>query len=110
MSDVIDYGEWHTGIRKEGITYATFNFSRKIAQSLAAIVSAGVLGITGYVANAAQSEKTLLGIKGAMTLYPAVALGLAAIIIGILYNLPDDKYRMIAKDLQEGRFESDNLK
>lgn len=110
VSDVIDYGEWHTGIRKEGITYATFNFSRKIAQSLAAIVSAGVLGITGYVANAAQSEKTLLGIKGAMTLYPAVALGLAAIIIGILYNLPDDKYRMIAKDLQEGRFESDNLK
>ena len=36
VSDAIDYGEWHTGIRKEGITYAAFNFSRKIAQSIAA--------------------------------------------------------------------------
>lgn len=109
VSDAIDYGEWHTGIRKEGITYATFNFSRKIAQSLAAIVSAGVLGITGYVANADQTAQTLLGIKGAMTLYPAIALGLAAIIIGLLYNLPDDKYIKIAHDLQEGKFENNSL-
>jgi GPH family glycoside/pentoside/hexuronide:cation symporter len=106
VSDAIDYGHWHTGIRKEGVTYAAFNFSRKIAQSIAALVSAGVLGLTGYVANAHQSAETLLGIKGAMTLYPAVALALAAIILGILYNLPDDKYIEVAKDLQEGRWEN----
>ncbi len=106
VSDAIDYGHWHTGIRKEGVTYAAFNFSRKIAQSIAALVSAGVLGMTGYVANAQQSAETLLGIKGAMTLYPAVALVLAAIIVGILHNLPDDKYRKVAQDLQEGRWEN----
>jgi len=105
VSDAIDYGQWHTGIRKEGITYAAFNFSRKIAQSVAALVSAGVLGLTGYVANAKQSPETLLGIKGAMTLYPAVALAIAALIVGVLYNLPDDKYKMIAKDLEEGKWE-----
>lgn len=106
VSDAIDYGEWHTGIRKEGITYAAFNFSRKIAQSVAALVSAGVLGLTGYVANAEQSETTLLGIKGAMTLYPALALAMAAIIVSLLYNLPDDKYRRIAKDLEDGKWEN----
>ena len=106
VTDAIDYGHWHTGIRKEGVTYAAFNFSRKIAQSIAALVSAGVLGMTGYVANAQQSAETLLGIKGAMTLYPAVALVLAAIIVGILHNLPDDKYRKVAQDLQEGRWEN----
>lgn len=105
VSDAIDYGEWHTGIRKEGITYAAFNFSRKIAQSVAALVSAGVLGLTGYVANAHQSATTLLGIKGAMTLYPAFALAMAAIVVGLLYNLPDDKYRKIAQDLQDGKWE-----
>ncbi|MFL6517168.1 MAG: glycoside-pentoside-hexuronide (GPH):cation symporter, partial [Bacillus sp. (in: firmicutes)] len=47
VSDTIDYGHWHTGVRKEGVTYAAFNFSRKIAQSLAALVSAGVLVATG---------------------------------------------------------------
>lgn len=105
MSDVIDYGEWHTGIRKEGITYAAFNFSRKLAQSLAAIISAGILGLTGYIANEHQSASTLLGIKSAMTLYPAIALVMAAIIIFFLYGLSDDKYRQIAEDLSNGRWE-----
>jgi GPH family glycoside/pentoside/hexuronide:cation symporter len=105
VSDTIDYGHWHTGVRKEGITYAAFNFSRKIAQSLAALVSAGVLAATGYVANAQQSAGTLLGIKATMTLYPAVALLLAAIILGLLYNLPDDKFEEIADDLNNNRWE-----
>ncbi|MEH7118497.1 glycoside-pentoside-hexuronide (GPH):cation symporter [Neobacillus vireti] len=105
VSDAIDYGHWHTGVRKEGVTYAAFNFSRKIAQSLAAIVSAGVLAATGYVANAHQTAGTLLGIKGTMTLYPAIALLLAAIIIGLMYNLSDDKFKSIANDLNNGRWE-----
>lgn len=105
VSDTIDYGHWHTGVRKEGVTYAAFNFSRKIAQSLAAIVSAGVLTATGYIANAHQSAGTLLGIKGTMTLYPAVALLLAAIIISLLYNLSDDRFEKIADDLNNGRWE-----
>ena len=105
VSDTIDYGHWHTGVRKEGVTYAAFNFSRKIAQSLAALVSAGVLVATGYVANAHQTAGTLLGIKGTMTLYPAVALLIAAVILGLLYNLSDDKFKSIAKDLDNGRWE-----
>ncbi|KZL89892.1 MFS transporter [Clostridium magnum] len=106
VSDAIDYGEWHTGQRKEGITYAAFNFSRKIAQSVAAGVSGSVLALTGYVANAQQSAKTLAGIKGLMTLYPAVAIGIAALVIGVLYKLSDKKYNEIIADLQAGKFES----
>lgn len=106
VSDVIDYGEWHTGMRKEAITYAAFNFSRKIAQSLAALVSAGILALTGYVANAVQSHGTLMGIKGAMTLYPGIALVLAIIVIGFLYKLSDDRYRKIATDLDHGKWEN----
>jgi GPH family glycoside/pentoside/hexuronide:cation symporter len=109
VSDSIDFGHWHTGVRKEGVTYAAFNFSRKIAQSIAALVSAGVLAATGYVANAHQTAGTLLGIKGTMTLYPAIALLLAAIIIGLMYNLSDDKFEDIANDLTNGRWEKGTL-
>lgn len=105
VSDVIDYSEWHNGIRKEGITYAAFNFSRKIAQALAAVVSSGILVLTGYVANAVQSEMTLLGIKAAITLYPGVALGIAAIILYFFYGLTDDKFKQIAEDLNNGKWE-----
>jgi len=106
VSDTIDYGEWHTGVRKETMTYAAFNFSRKIAQSLAAIVGAGMLAVTGYVAQAEnQTPETLAGIKSVMTLYPAVALTIAAVILFFLYNLPDGKYKMIARELSAGRWE-----
>jgi GPH family glycoside/pentoside/hexuronide:cation symporter len=106
VSDTIDYGEWHTGVRKETMTYAAFNFSRKIAQSIAALVGAGMLAVTGYIAQgASQSEETLFGIKAVMTLYPAVALALAAVIVYFLYNLSDDKYTAIALDLEAGRWE-----
>jgi len=106
VSDTIDYGEWHTGVRKEGMTYAAFSFSRKLAQSLAAVVGAGMLAVTGYVAKAtSQSGETLEGIKAVMTLYPALALAIAAIIIYFIYNVSDDKYRRIANDLDEGRWE-----
>lgn len=105
VSDAIDYGEWHTGTRKEGITYAAFNFSRKIAQSVAAAVSGSVLALTGYVANQQQTAKTLAGIKGLMTLYPAVAIGLAAIVVGLLYALSDKKHQEIISDLQQGKFD-----
>ena len=109
VSDVIDYGEWHNGIRKEGITYASFNFSRKIAQALAAIVSSGILVLTGYVANAAQTDETLTGIKAAMTLYPGVALGIAAIIIAFFYGLSDKNYKKIADDLSNGIWEKGKI-
>ncbi|HJE97790.1 MAG TPA: glycoside-pentoside-hexuronide (GPH):cation symporter [Ligilactobacillus acidipiscis] len=105
VSDTIDYGEWHTGMRKEATTYAAFNFSRKIAQSLAAIISAGVLAVTGYVANAHQTTATLTGIKAAMTLYPGVALIIAMLILLFLYKLPDDKFKRIAGDLDHGKWE-----
>ena len=109
VSNAIDYGEWRSGTRKEGITYAAFNFSRKIAQSLAALVSSGVLALTGYVANAPQTASALQGIKAAMTLYPGVCLLLAAVVIGFLYKLDDKKFAQIADDLDHGRWEGGKI-
>ena len=68
-------------------------------------VGLGILVLTGYVANAVQSEMTLMGIKAAMTLYPGVALGIAAIILYFFYGLTDDKFKKIADDLNHGKWE-----
>lgn len=106
VSDCIDYSEWNTGKRKEGIIYSAFNFARKIAQSLAAYVTLGALGLTGYVPNAVQTSSALMGMKAVMALYPAVALALAAVIVFTLYDLTDDKFNSIVKDLQEGKFKN----
>ncbi len=99
VSDIIDYGEWVSGNRKEATTYSLFNFSRKLAQSLAGFLSGLGLSLIGYVPNVAQSAGTLLGIKGLLTLYPAVALTISLLIIGFMYKLTDEKHAEIMKDL-----------
>ncbi|URZ07340.1 glycoside-pentoside-hexuronide (GPH):cation symporter [Clostridium felsineum] len=101
VSDSIDYGEWKNGERREGITYSVFNFSRKIAQSIAGAASGVGLAFVGYIANAHQSEHTLIGIKGLLLLYPACATAVAALIVGVLYNLSDAKFATIIDELFE---------
>jgi glycoside/pentoside/hexuronide:cation symporter, GPH family len=99
VSDIIDYGHWVSGERKEATTYSLFNFSRKLAQSLAGFLSGIGLTLIGYVPNVAQSAGTLLGIKGLLTLYPAVALTISLLIIGLMYKLTDEKHAEVMKDL-----------
>lgn len=101
VSDIIDYGEWKSGERKEATTYSLFNFSRKLAQSLSGFLSGIGLGIIGYVPNAVQTAQALIGIKALLLLYPAIALALAMIIIGFLYKLTDKQHAQIVQDLHQ---------
>jgi glycoside/pentoside/hexuronide:cation symporter, GPH family len=100
VSDVIDYGQWRTGKRREGITYSMFNFSRKIAQSIAGGLAGFGLSLVGYVANAAQTPGTLVGIKALQTLYPCIAFLVAAAILLLLYKLTDARQAEIVGELR----------
>ena len=91
VCDVIDFGHWKSGVRREGITYSAFNFSRKIAQSLAGGLTGFGLSAVGYLPNVQQSSSTLLGMKGLQTLYPCLALAVAAIVLAVLYPLTDKR-------------------
>lgn len=107
VSDVIDYGDWRTGVRREGITYSMFNFSRKLAQALAAAMAGVGLGWIGYVKDfdkklsppAADSVK--VGIKGLLTLYPSIALALAAVTLFVLYPLTEPKLKDMLNDMYQ---------
>lgn len=100
VSDVIDYGEWKTGSRKEATTYSLFNFSRKLAQALAGFMSGIGLSLIGYMPNVDQTAGTLLGIKAMLTLYPAIALSIAILIIFFLYKLTDKRHAEIITELE----------
>lgn len=108
VSDVIDYGHWRTGVRREGITYSAFNFSRKIAQAVAGGVAGFGLAHIGYVAhfssNPAMAGKVggiLQGIKGLQTLYPALALAVAGAVIFFLYPLTDTRIVELVAETRE---------
>jgi len=100
VSDSIDFGEWKTGERREGITYSFFNFARKIAQSVSGFASGVGLSLVGYVPNVQQTAESLRGIKVLLLLYPAVTIFCAAMVIGGLYTLSDKKHGEIVDQLK----------
>jgi GPH family glycoside/pentoside/hexuronide:cation symporter len=99
ISDAIEYGEWKTGERTEGIVYSTYSFFRKLAQALAGFIPGVVLTVIGYVPNAQQTVRTLSGLKSLMLLVPAVGVGIAILIFIFLYKLTDEKYKEILVEL-----------
>lgn len=99
VSDVIDYGHWKNGTRREGITYSAFNFSRKIAQAVAASLAGFGLGAIGYVANQPQTEATLTGMKFLQVGFPAIGLAIAGCILAFLYPLPDKLHTELVEQI-----------
>ncbi len=57
-ADVIDYDEYLTGERKEGAYLAVWNFVRKAAMGLSAMMTGFVLQWIGFEPNVEQSEST----------------------------------------------------
>ncbi|OIK08137.1 MFS transporter [Bacillus sp. MUM 116] len=109
VADTIDYHEWKTGERTEGVVYSSYSFFRKLAQALAGFIPGVALGLIGYVPNAHQTAETLLGIKGLMFLAPAIFNFIAFVILLVVYNLTDEKYNQIVEELK-GKNSNKNLK
>ncbi|MBQ5712171.1 MAG: MFS transporter [Oscillospiraceae bacterium] len=52
MGDAIDYNEWKTGTREEGVVYSLHSFFRKLAQGIGPAVALVIMTAMGYVNNA----------------------------------------------------------
>lgn len=103
VSDCVEYGEWQTGIRSEGMTYSFFLYFRKLSQAIAGFVPGVVLAWVGYVPGQSQTAGALLGIRGLMFLYSAV-LSIATIILMYwAYSLTEKRYGTIVKELLNRR-------
>jgi len=103
VSDAVEYGEWKTGTRSEGVVYSFFTFCRKLSQALAGFIPGVVLGIVGYVPNVVQSSEAIAGIRGLMFIYPGVLALATIMVMAWFYKLSEDKYKQIVLDLNERR-------
>lgn len=99
-ADSVEYGEWRTGYRNEGTTYAVFSFVRKASQALGGAVGLWIIGWFGYNGDLAQqSETTLNGIGIAMGLLPAVVITLSIVVMHF-YPMSDARHREILAELE----------
>ena len=108
-ADTVEYGEWKSGVRTEGTTYALFSFTRKMGQALGGAAGAYALGWVAFNSQAAtegtpQSASTVDGIQfwtGALT----AGFILVALLIMWFYPLTDKVFRQIVGEIAARRAE-----
>jgi Na+/melibiose symporter-like transporter len=72
VPDTVDYGEWKSGKRGEGVTYGLVTFSQKLGSAIGAAITGLILSLSGYVPNVVQTEKALTGIMHLMVTLPLI--------------------------------------
>jgi glucuronide carrier protein len=103
QADTVEFGEWMSGARSEGINYAALSFSRKVGQGVGGAVAAFGIGLGGYVAGAeTQSASTQDAIRYVTGLGPAVFVGLGALLM-LIYPLTEQRFQTIISDLTARR-------
>ncbi len=99
IADIVEYGEWMTGERTEGIIYSSYSFARKVSQALAGFLPGMILSSIGYVPNAVQSAGALTGIKMMEFVIPATCSLIALLVFGFFYTLTDKRHKEIVEEI-----------
>jgi glycoside/pentoside/hexuronide:cation symporter, GPH family len=101
MPDTMEYDEWQSGERHEGMLYSLVTLMQKVASSIAIPLVLLLLDKTGYVPNSSvQPASALLGIR--IVIGPIAALLLLiAIFLAIRYPLNREFFARIMKDLEK---------
>ena len=87
VSDSIDYNQYLSGIRQEGVIYGSYSFVRKTGSAFAGFLAGWGLSLAGYSAESEQTASTLLGIKFLTLGAPAIGLFLASLAFFRIWNL-----------------------
>jgi glucuronide carrier protein len=109
-ADTVEYGEWKTNVRSEGITYALFSFTRKTGQAVGGALAAYALAWGGYTAGAAhQSTHAVWGIRAGAGLLPVV-FSILALLVMLAYPLTDSRHKEIVAEITARRLAADREK
>ena len=96
--DVADFAEYKFKRRMTGLVFSASMFAQKFGLTIGAGLSGWLLGYFGYVANAPQTEESLMGIRLLFTFIPA-GIALLNVIALSFYNISDSEVADIEAEL-----------
>lgn len=99
LADCVEYGEWKTNNRSEGLVFSANVFKSKFASGLAGAIPAYLLAGIGYVPNAIQSASTQQWIAFFFTIVLGAG-SMIAIVPLFKYELSESRYRLIVGELE----------
>ncbi|MCD8146011.1 MAG: MFS transporter [Clostridiales bacterium] len=90
-SDVVDYGEWKTGIRSEGLINSCVSFGQKVGLGLGPAIATWILAAGGYDGLAeTQSASAIFSIKFA---FGWLGVIIAVLLLIVVFFMDIDKYK-----------------
>jgi len=99
-TDTADYGEWKSGRRTTGLIFSSLLFAQKLGLAIGAGLAGIVLGWIGFVANEAQTDTALAGIRFLFSIMPA-ALALAGAVAVWFYPIDSKMIQTFERELRE---------
>ncbi len=101
LGDSIEYGEYKTGVRTEGLTYAGASLGLKVGAGLGTALVGYILAFSGYVPDSVQSDTALMGIRITYVVAPIIFyLGYAVL---LQFNPLDKIYKDVERTLIKRR-------
>jgi GPH family glycoside/pentoside/hexuronide:cation symporter len=105
MADVVEYGEWKTGVRIEGLVYSGASMGSKIGSGLGGAFVAFMLSSNGYIGGATtQAAETLSAITFTFTWGHAIVSALITVCLFFLRGL-EKQMPQIMEDLRNRHLE-----
>jgi glucuronide carrier protein len=102
-ADTVEYGEWRTGNRTEGTTYAAFSFTRKMGQALGGFLGGLALTWAGFsAAQASSGQAQADGVADSIQLLAGGILGVMAVLsvaVMTFYPLTEGRFREISAEI-----------
>lgn len=90
MSDSIDYVEYTTGKRTEGITFSMQNFATKVGEALSLFINGQLLTVVGYNHNAAMTAQSAKFMKWQWPMFILGPVVGAVLYLAVIVFLKDD--------------------
>ena len=100
VPDIVEYGEWKSGIRAPGFLYSMGTLSNKLGLGFSGLLAGWMLTRINYVPGVEQTAAVQHGIYLA-TGIPLIIAGIFCVIIFSFYDLTQEKYAEILKELDE---------
>ena len=96
LADTVDYGEWKSGVRAQGLLTASSSFGVKFGMGIGGALAAWVLAIGHYVPNQEQAASSLAAIQFNFVWMPFICFIICAALL-LFYKMDHVEQQMIGE-------------
>jgi len=96
LADTVDYGEWKSGVRSQGLLTASSSFGVKFGMGIGGALAAWILATGSYVPNGTQAASGLAAIQFNFVWTPFICF-MICVLLYLFYKIDPVEKQMISE-------------